>query len=157
MSAAGVSLVVEKIAADLLALARLVLEDDSVSTNIKIGKNTLKDSALKGDLAARVAFTEDPVIDALFNNYVVYLEWDRPPKYGKKPPIDVLVDWAAKNGIPTDASTLWAISTAIWRDGHQGRPIFATMDRELEGLYMNDWAPQLFDATVDNLDKFFND
>jgi hypothetical protein len=77
--------------------------------------------------------------------------------YGKKPPISALKDWAAKNGIPTDAGTLYAISYAIWRDGHAGRPIFATMDKVLDGLFIEDWAPALKDAIFDNLDLLFND
>lgn len=157
MSAQGVKLVVAKIADDLLALATLVLEDDSISTNTKINRNTLKDSALRSDLATKVSADADPVISALFNNYVVYLEWDRPPRYGKQPPISALKDWAAKNGIPTDAHTLYAIAYAIWRDGHTGRPIFATMDKTLDGLYMEDWAPQLLGAVTDTLDLIFND
>lgn len=147
-----------KIADDLLALAAAVLEDDSVSTNTKIGKNTLKDSFLKRDLFATVSWTggDDAVIKALFNNYVVYLEWDRPRKYGKQPPISELKEWAQRAGIPTDADTLWAISYAIWRDGHVGRPIFATMDKEVEGLFYNDWSDKLFTAITDNLDLIFN-
>lgn len=155
MSKEGVKLAVDKIAGDLLALASVILEDDSISVNTKVGKNTLKNSTLRGDLETRVEQTGDPVIQALFNNYVVFLEWDRPPKYKKKPPIGVLKEWAAKNGIPTDADTLWAISYAIWRDGHAGRPIFATMDIELDGLFMNDWSDKLFNAITDDLDKFF--
>lgn len=159
MSANGVRQAMNKIADDLLALAAAVLEDDSISSNEKVGKNTLRDSALRGDLEAAISQTvgDDAVIRALFNHYVVYLEWDRPPKYKKKPPIDVLKEWAAKNGIPTDAGTLWAISTAIWRDGHKGRPIFATMDKELDGLFTDNWSDQLYEAIVDNLDNFFND
>lgn len=157
MSVQAINVAVARIALDMIALARTILEDDSISTNVKIGKNTLKNSALSGALAAAMQTTDDPVINILFNNYVVYLEWTRPPKYGKQPPISVLKGWAEKNGIPTDASTLWAISYAIWRDGHQGRPIFATMDREMTGLYMNDWADKLLAAITDNLDKFFND
>lgn len=159
MSAEGVRLVIHKIADDLLALSALVLEDDKVGVNNKIGKNTLRDSTLKGDLEATIStFSgDDPVIAALFNHYVVYLEWDRPPKYGKRPPISALKDWATKNDIPTDADTLYAISYAIWRDGHTGRPIFATIDRELDGLFMDDWADKLYDAVVDNIDKYFND
>lgn len=159
MSRAGVNMVINQIADDLLALATVILEDDSISVNTKIGKNTLKNSALRDDLAARIGQTNgsDPVIQALFNNYVVYLEWDRPPEYGKQPPISALKDWAAKNGIPTDASTLWAISYAIWRDGHQGRPIFATMDKNLDGLFINDWADDLRDAVLEELDNYFND
>lgn len=158
MSAEGVRLTVHKIADDLLALASLVLEDDTVGTNNKIGTNTLKNSALNGDLAATISNTngDDPVIKALFNHYVIYLEWTRPPMHGKQPPISALKDWAEKNGIPTDAHTLWAISYAIWRDGHVGRPIFATMDRELDGLFTSDWADKLFNSVTDELDNFFN-
>lgn len=158
MSRAALDIVVEKIADDLLTLAHLVLEDDGVSLNTKINQNTLKASALNGDLYATIANTlgEDVVISALFNHYVVYLEWDRPPQYGKQPPISALIDWARKRGIPTDADTLYAISYAIWRDGHDGRPIFATMDKEVAGLFDKDWAPRLFGALTSELDKFFS-
>lgn len=159
MSKEGVQLAINKIADDLLALAAAVLEDDTISTNEKVGRNTLRDSALRGDLEASISTVtnNDPVIKALFNHYVVYLEWTRPPKYKKKPPISVLKEWAAKNGIPTDADTLYRISYAIWRDGHKGRPIFATIDKELDSLFLYDWADKLYDAIVDNLDNFFND
>lgn len=158
MSREGVQLAISKIADDLLALAAVVLEDDTISANEKVGRNTLRESALRGDLEATISQTngEDPVIRALFNHYVVYLEWTRPPKYKKKPPISVLKEWAAKNGIPTDADTLWRISYAIWRDGHKGRPIFATIDRELDGLFMDDWADKLYGAITDNLDNYFS-
>lgn len=150
---------IHKIAGDLLALCALVLEDDTVSTNVKVGKNTLKDSALNGDLEGTISQTmgDDAVIKALFNHYVVYLEWTRPAKYGKPPPISALKDWAEKAGIPSDADTLYRISTAIWRDGHQGRPIFATIDAQADLTYDDDWADDLFKAIVDNLDNFFND
>lgn len=153
----GVRLAIEKIADDLLAIAHVILETDTISNNTKVNKNTLRDSALNGDLFATIsnAVGDDPVIKALFNNYVVFLEWTRPPKYGKRPPIDVLKDWAAKNGIPTDADTLHAISTAIWRDGHEGRPIFATMDREIDKLFNEDWADDLFNTITKELDLFF--
>lgn len=158
MSAESVQMIINAIADDLLALAHAVLEDDTVSNNVKIRKNTLKDSALSGDLYATISQTngDNPVITAFFNHYVVYLERGRPPKYGKKPPIHALKDWAEKVGIPTDAQTLWKLSTAIWRDGQVGRPIFATMDREVDNLYLNDWADRLYEALTDELDNYFN-
>lgn len=157
MSAEGVQAAVRRIADDLLALAALVLEDDTIGTNAKVGRNTLKNSALRGDLSVAIQRTgEDPVIRALFNHYVVFLEWERPPRYGKQPPIHVLKEWAARNGIPTDAETLWAISYAIWRDGHEGRPIFATMDRELDRLFEGDWAEELRRAIMEGIERFFN-
>lgn len=157
MSAAGVQLAIDKIADDLFALASAIMEDDTIGVNDKVGRNTLKNSMLRNDLYVQEAASDNVVLQAFFNHYVVYLEWDRPPMYGKQPPIDALKDWAEKNGIPTDASTLWAISYAIWRDGHTGRPIFATIDNNLDALFQKDWADQLFNSIVDNLDKFFND
>lgn len=112
---------------------------------------------MRADLfAAPVSTMDDVVIEALFNNYVVYLEWDRPAKYGRKPPIDALKDWAEKNGIDTDAGTLYAISYAIWRDGHKGRPIFATIDKLADKAYATDWADRLFNGITSDLDNIFN-
>lgn len=158
MSKEGVQLAIDKIAKDMVALARAIMEDDTIGAINKVNRNTLKGSALHKDVTAFVKSqtNADPVIEALFNNYVEYLEWDRPEKYGKQPPISTLKEWAASNGIPTDVNTLWAISYAIWRDGHKGRPIFATMDKELDGLFLDDWADKLFNSLVDNLDNFFN-
>lgn len=146
-----------KIIADLRALIVAILEDVSISNNTKVDINTLADSALRHDLSVYMSEKDggDPVISALFNNYVEYLEWDRPAKYGKRPPIDVLEDWARKNGIGTEASTLWAISTAIWRDGHKGRPIFATISANLDRLFMDDWSNLIFNDLTQGLDEFF--
>ena len=161
MSKAGIYRVIQTIANDLLILAQTVLEDDNVSTNVKVNRNTLSESKLKDDLIvgwqAVLDSQNDVVIKALFNNYVQYIDWKRPPKYGKRPPISVLKDWAVKNGIPTDANTLWAISYAIWRDGHERRPIFGTLAEYSNKFFQSDWADRLFDAIVVNLDNFFND
>jgi hypothetical protein len=157
MNSQAVNIVIRRIASDLVALSKLVLEDDAVGVNIKVGRNTLANSTLHDSIARAVEQSGDPVITALFNNYVGYLEWDRPAKYGTQPPIDVLKDWAEKNGIDTDADTLWAISYAIWRDGHQGRPIFATIDREVDNTYQSDWADKLFNSITSDLDNIFND
>lgn len=159
MSKEGIQLAIKNIADGLLSLASAVLGDDRVGVNEKTGRNTLRDSALNGDLEAIVSTVSggDPVINALFNHYVVYLEWTRPPKYKRKPPIGVLKSWAAKNGIPTDADTLYRISYAIWRDGHKGRPIFATIDREADRLFDGEWADKLYNAIVEDLDEIFND
>lgn len=146
------------IAEDLLALAITVLEDDTISTNTKVNINTLADSALRHDLKVVHGLQgQNPVITALFNNYVGYLEWDRPAEYGKQPPIDALEDWARSKGIDTDASTLWAISYAIWRDGHKGRPIFATISENLDRLFLDDWANLIFNELTEGLDNFFKD
>lgn len=157
MSREGVTLAVERIAEELVALAVSVLEDDEVSTNAKTGENTLRDSRLRQDLASRIGEGKgaDPVVSALFRHYVVYLEWTRPPRYGKQPPIGVLKEWAERRGIPTDAHTLWAISYAIWRDGHAGRPIFAALETLTDRAFTEHWADELFAQIIDRLDKLF--
>lgn len=121
----GLERVISKIAEEVVTLATLILEDDSISTNTKVNKNTLRESALRYNIDTSTGMFSggDTVIKALFNHYVTFIEWDRPPKYGKQPPISALKDWAEKNGIPSDNNTLWAISTAIWRDGHRKRAL----------------------------------
>lgn len=158
MNVPAVRKATDVIADDLLTLANLIFDDDSISSNRKINENTLKNSFLRDDLYATVSenFGDDPVITAFFNHYVVFLEWTRPPMYGKRPPISALKDWAERKGVPTDAVTLNKIATAIWRDGHQGRPILATLDREAEAMFNSEWADGLYEAITSQLDEFFN-
>lgn len=159
MNTAAITKAIDAITDGLYALSVSVLEDDAVGMRSKTPfKNSLKDSKMRAELfALPVSTTNDVVVQALFNNYVVYLEWDRPKEYGKRPPIDSLKDWASRNGIPTDASTLWAISNAIWRDGHKGRPIFATIDKLADKAYATNWSNQLFESITNDLDNIFND
>lgn len=158
MSAEGVRAATLKIADDFIAVINAVFNNDAVSGNIKAeGKNTLRDSRLANDLYVNIDKLDNPALTAMFNEYVVFLEWTRPPMYGKRPPIDALKEWAERNGIPTDSGTLWAISNAIWRDGHTGRPIFATVDMLLDNEFESEWSDRLYDAIVDNIELLFND
>lgn len=72
--------IVEAIGNDILTLATIIMEDDSISINDKVGKNTLKNSALKSDMEQKIQATGNPIIQTFFNHYVVYLEWNRPKK-----------------------------------------------------------------------------
>ncbi|NDW09837.1 hypothetical protein [Dysgonomonas sp. 520] len=154
---AKVSNILKAIQADVTTLAQLVFDSDSISNNTKVNKNTLKDSQLAKDVEVRVLETGNPIIEVLFNHYIVYLEWNRPPKHKKKPPISVLKDWAVKNGIPDDNETLWKISYAIWRDGHQARPITATLIKEVEDKFDKEYFDMIFEALIDDLLNFFTD
>lgn len=149
---------VEAIANDILILAHLILETDNVSVNEKVNKNTLKESALNENVATSVSTfgANEFVIKAIFNNYINYIEWDRPKKYGDKPPIDALRDWALDRGVPDDNETLWMISTAIWRDGHVGRPIIATLEKEIEESFEKEFFEKLFNSIINELIKYFN-
>lgn len=149
--------IIEEIANDVLILSRLIMEDDSISANSKVNKNTLRDSNLKKDVETKIESLDNPVvINALFNHYIVFLEWTRPKEYGKMPPVSALRDWALSRGIPTDNSTLFLIARAIWRDGHEGRPILATLEKQIEESFEKEIFDKLFDSIIDELIKYFN-
>lgn len=150
--------VIEAFKEDVLTLSHLILEDDSISSNKKINKNTLANSKLREKVRTEISKLGEPVvIEALFDNYVTFLEWDRPKKHGKRPPIDELLEWAKSKGLPTDNATLWSISTAIWRDGHEGRPIIAMLEKEIEKSFNSEVSEDLFTAIIDELTKYFNE
>ncbi|MBK5722111.1 hypothetical protein JGH11_14630 [Dysgonomonas sp. Marseille-P4677] len=152
-----ISKVVEAIANDVLRLSQIVLGDNNIGVNQKTGRNTLKDSAMARNVKVEIRnLSESIVIETLLDNYVNYIEQGRKPKQGKQPPIDALRDWALSRGIPSDNSTLFLISRAIWRDGQRGRPILATLEEEIEKQFENKWADMLFEAITDELNKYFD-
>lgn len=149
--------VVEEISRDIVALAQFILDNDSTGVNNKTGKNTLKDSVMIKDADSRISFGsngDNVVIELLFNNYIDYIEKGRRP--GKMPPISALKEWAQSRGISTDNSTLFAIANAIKRDGIEGRPVLATLEREIENSFENEWYDKLFEAMTSELNKYFD-
>ena len=149
--------IVEEIGRDIVALAQFVIDNDSVGVNKKAGKNTLRDSLLIRDVDSHVSFGgngDNVVIEVLFNNYIDYIEKGRRP--GTMPPVSALKEWAQSRGIPTDNGTLFAIANAVKRDGIEGRPILATLEREIENSFENDWADKLFDSMTAELTEYFN-
>lgn len=145
--------VVEEIGREIIRLAELILENDSISANRKTGKNSLKDSLLKKNIRSAVIVGENIVIETFFNNYVEYIEKGRAP--GQMPPISALREWTIARNIPGDNNTLYAIANAIKRDGYKG-PILATLEREIENLFENEWYDRLFEAMTNELTKYFN-
>lgn len=145
--------VINEIAADILSLAKAVFKDDAISGNAKTGKNALRDKA--DDIKLEVD-TNNAVISLLLDDYISYLENDRPPRKGKLPPLDDIRNWALSKNIPTDNSTLYLIARAIWRDGHKGRPIMATIEQQIDRKFETEWYDKLFEATIDELNKYFN-
>jgi len=147
----------EKMAAAIIASAQNILSDSRVAVNPKTGKNNLRNSLLSRDIESIVRITESGgiVINTFFGNYLRYIEQGRPPKQGKMPPVDALRDWALKNGLSADNDTLWAISYAIWRDGYAGRPILATLEKEIEKSWQQQWADELFFCFISELNNYF--
>lgn len=152
-----VSNAIKAIANEIRMLAEYIMDSD-VGINEKVNKNTLKDSLLKSDIMQVISESDNVVIQTLFNHYIVYLEWDRPPFYKKTtgiPPIKALIPWARKNGISTDNGTLYAIAYAIFMDGHKGRPILATLDNNVNNYWNDKWSDELFQAIIKELTDYF--
>lgn len=148
--------VIEAIADDILTYSHLILEDDSISTNKKVNKNTLKNSKLKEDLATSTSLSNEVEIKTIFRKEINFIEWTRPKEYQKQPPINELKEWAESRGIPTDNETLWKISFAIWKYGHEGRPIIETLEKEIEESFDKEQYDKLFNAVTNELTKYFN-
>lgn len=138
--------VMEELGEEILFLAQSVLKEQGINEKSELYKN------LKLEI--------DPskpsiVIDTLFDNYITYIENGRAPKTGKRPPIDTLRNWAQSKGLPTDNGTLYAISTAIWRDGIEPRPILVTLQERIEEYMDNEFSDKLMKAISEELNTYF--
>ena len=122
---------IDQITNEIAILAGDIFKDDKVSNNPKVNKNTLREKAKNVNVSWRAA-NGNIVIEAYFDNYITFLEKGRVPRKGKFPPLDELRDWALSRNIPSDNSTLFLIARAIWRDGHEGRPILATLEERID-------------------------
>lgn len=146
---------IDQITNEIAILAGDIFKDDKISRNPKVNKNTLREKAKDVNVSWRAA-NGNIVIEAYFDNYITFLEKGRVPRKGKFPPLDELRDWALSRNIPSDNSTLFLIARAIWRDGHEGRPILATLEERIDSKFETEWYDQLFEATIDELNKYFN-
>lgn len=145
--------VIEEISREIVLLAQQIMDDDSIAANRKTDKNTLKDSLLKSNIRSSVTIGDNIVIETFFDNYIEYIENGRTP--GTMPPVSALREWALRRNIPADNDTLFAIATAIKRDGYEGRPILATLDREIENRFENEWYDKIFEVLTAELTEYF--
>ena len=146
--------ILSEMAKDLTFLARKSMEE--VGTNQKVGKNTLLGSRLYREIETD---TREDMIEMLFNQYIEYIERRRPPKYGKRPPVNVIIDWMKRKNIPPRNGTIrqvaWLISRAIWRDGHEARPVIATLIEKANIEWDEKWSQQIFEGIIKELDNQF--
>ena len=137
---------VMNITADIMA--------SNLMVNNKVGRNTIApDSNIFKEMYAKAS--GNIVIQLLLNDYVQYIESGR--KAGSKfPPIQPIVQWAKKRGIPTDNSTIFLIRRAIAEDGIRPRPfmykVLETIDKKWDG----EWSSELFNELTKIIDEFFN-
>lgn len=139
---------------DIAKIVRMVMESN-VGINSKTGHNTLSESDIYRQLSVISTSDGDLVFDIMLNDYITYIESGR-RKGAKMPPVEPIVRWARKHGIPTDNSTIYLIRRAISRDGIKPRPIMAKVFEELDNSWDDGWSDRLFKIIIEQLDKFFN-
>lgn len=145
--------IVMEFSKDLMTLVRMVMESN-VGINSKTGSNTLVNSNIYKTLSVKATNDGDLVFDIILNDYLVYIENGR-RKGAKMPPVEPIVAWAKKHGIPTDNSTIFLIRRAISRDGIKARPFMAYVMEEV-GREWGNLSDKLFEKIMEEIDKFFN-
>lgn len=139
---------------DIAKIVRMVMESN-IGINSKTGGNTLSQSDIYRQLSVISTSDGDLVFDIMLNDYITYIESGR-RKGANMPPVEPIVRWARKHGIPTDNSTIYLIRRAISRDGIKPRPIMAKVFEELDNSWDDGWSDRLFKIIIEQLDKFFN-
>ena len=149
---------------NITSLAKVFAEDvmnitadimaSSVMVNNKVGINTIApDSNIFKEMYAKAS--GNIVIQLLLNDYVHYIESGR--KAGSKfPPIQPIVQWAKKRGIPTDNSTIFLIRRAIAEDGIRPRPFMYKVLETIDNKWDGEWSSELFNELTKIIDEFFN-
>ena len=138
---------------DIMQLVRAVMEGQEL-VNHKVGRNTIIGSDIYKNLQVKATNDGDLVFDILLNDYLTFIESGR-RKGAKFPPVEPIVKWARKRGIPTDNSTIFLIRRAISRDGIAARPIMARVFDELDRNWNDGWADHIFNKIMEHIDKFF--
>lgn len=151
--------VVQEISNDIVVAVRQIMDSD-VGVNSKVGKNTLSGSNLYNQIKQSWKEGDNVVIDTVFNGYIDYIEWDRPPKYGKRPPVLEIAKWLRRKHIVSSneniMSVAYAVSYSIWRDGWKGRKIFDALDKYVDSQFDTKYADLIFDGLFAELDNYFN-
>lgn len=152
--------VIQEISDDIVRAVREVMSSD-VGINDKVGINTLHGSNLYRQI--KQSWKEDGenvVIDTIFNHYLEYIEWDRPPKYGRRPPVKEIIKWLRRKHIVSSneniKSVAYAVSLSIWRNGWKGRKVLETLDKYVDNGFDEKYADMLFEAIMEETEKYFN-
>ena len=136
-----ISKIVMEFSKDIMDIVRVVMESNIDSDSYKNLKVIAKND---GDL----------VFDIILNDYLGFIESGR-RKGADMPPVEAIVEWAKKHGIPTDNSTIFLIRRAISRDGIAPRPFMATVMEQID-LNMPNWYDKIFDEITKLINDFFN-
>lgn len=147
---------ISALAKDILRIVRLAMSYPKMR-NDKVGYNTIApDSDLFRNSSVRTSTSGDLVFDILLGDYIRYIESGR-RKGARFPPIEPIVKWMRRHGIPTDNSTVFLIRRAISRDGIKPRPLMDTVFRLTDDAFDKEWGDEIFKTITKILDDFFND
>lgn len=150
----NIASIVMEFSKDIMSLVRMVMESN-VGINAKVGVNTLTNSDIYKTLSVRATNDGDLVFDIILNDYIQYIESGR-RKGAKFPPVEPIVEWCRKKGIPTDNSTVFLIRRAISRDGIKPRGILAHVFEEFDRNWNDGAADEIFNKIIEEINKWFN-
>ena len=140
---------------DIMMLVQAVMESEDL-INKKVGRNTIIGSDLYKTLQVKATNDGDLVFDILLNDYLTFIESGR-RKGAKMPPVEPIVKWARKHGIPTDNGTIYLIRRAISRDGIAPRPFMDKVFDDIDYAWDKAWADELFYELTRLITEYFND
>lgn len=125
--------------------------------NPKVNRNTLEASNIANTATSTYRDKGgDFIVELLVNDYIQYIESGR-RKGAKFPPVEPIIQWCKKNGIPTDNNTVFLIRRAISRDGIKPRAlmqyVWQDMDAQMDSIFYD----KILDYILTDLNKYFND
>lgn len=133
---------------DIMKLVQAVMEGQDLSNN-KSGSDIYK------NLQVKATNDGDLVFDIILNDYLKFIESGR-RKGAKMPPVEPIVKWAKKHGIPTDNGTIYLIRRAISRDGIAPRPFMDKVFADIDDVWDKNWADELIYEIMRMINDFFN-
>jgi hypothetical protein len=142
---------IEKIAAEAKRSIQFVMESER-GINAKTGTNTLVDSDIYNQIGIDIDNIE--LINILVNGYIDYIESGRKP--GTWVPIQVLIEWAGKKGLPTSNKFIYSVQRSIFNEGINPRPIMDKVFELWDEYWDKEWADNIFNALTSELDELFN-
>ena len=143
-----ISKIVMEFTKDIMKLVQAVMDGQEFS-NDKIGSDIYK------NLQVNATNDGDLVFDIILNDYLKFIESGR-RKGADMPPVEPIVKWAKKHGIPTDNGTIYLIRRAISRDGIAPRPFMDKVFSDIDDVWDKNWADELFDEIMRMINDFFN-
>lgn len=155
-------IIIKAISKDIVEAARRIMASDvGINQKTEPPKNTLVGSNLYKQI--KRSWKEDGdniVIDTFFNYYIGYIEWDRRPKYKKRPRTREIVKWLKRKHITSSNeninSVAYVIARSIWRKGHKGRKILDALDKYVDSNFDEKYADMIFEALFKEVDDYFN-